>query len=53
MALRTGGRGHTNGIYLLTNYALTDRFCMELMLIRQGPRNFYVLTRIMYQAESC
>ena len=36
------------GIYLLMNYVLTDKFCMELMLIRQGPRNFYVLTRIMY-----
>ena len=52
-ALGTGGRC-TNGIYLpvLTNYVQTDKFCMELMLIRRGPRNFYVLTRIMYSAES-
>ena len=48
MPLGTGERGRTNGIYLLTNYVRTDTFCMELMLIRQGPRNFYVLTRIMY-----
>ena len=47
-AIGTGERGRTNGIYLLTNYVLTDKFGMELMLIRQGPRNFYVLTRIMY-----
>ena len=48
MPLRMGGRGRTNGIYLLTNYVLTDKYCMGLMLIRQGPGNFYVLTRIMY-----
>ena len=36
----------------LTNYVKTDKVCMELMLIRQGPGNFYVLTRIMYRAES-
>ena len=33
MPLRTGGRCRTNGIYLLTNYVLTDKFCMELMLV--------------------
>ena len=48
----SGGRCRTNGIYLLANYVLTNRFCMELMLIRQGPRNFYVLMRNMYWAES-
>ena len=31
MPLRTAGRGRTNGIIR------TDKFCMELMLIRQGP----------------
>ena len=25
------------------SYVLTETFCMELMLIRQGPMNFYVL----------
>ena len=35
--------GRTNEIYLLANYALTDKFCMELMLTRQGPRIFYIL----------
>ena len=29
-------------------HVLTDIFCMELMLIWQGPANFYVLTQIMY-----
>ena len=48
MPLTTGGRGRPNGIYLLTNYVLTDKFCVELILIRQGPGNFYLLTRIMY-----
>ena len=52
MPLGTGERGRTNGIYSLTNFVLTDKFCMELMLIRQGPRNFYGLARIMYKAES-
>ena len=52
MPLRMGERGRTNGIYLLTNYVLTDKFCVELMLIWQGSRNFYVLTRIMYSAGS-
>ena len=42
MPLRTGGRNRTNGIYLLTNYVLTDKFCMELMLIRPGHRIFNV-----------
>ena len=46
MPLETGEWGRANGIYLLTNYVLTDKFCMDLMLIRQGPRDFYVLTRI-------
>ena len=40
MALRVGGRCHTSEIYLLTNYVLTDIFCMEIMLFQQGPRNF-------------
>ena len=42
MPLGTRGRGRTNGIYLLTNYmyVLTDKFCMEVMIIRQEPRNF-------------
>ena len=35
MPLKTRGRGRTNGIYLLTNYVVTDKFCMELMLIPQ------------------
>ena len=48
MPLRAGGRGRTNGIYLLMNYVITDKLCMELMLIRQGPGNFYVLTLMMY-----
>ena len=54
MPLRTTGRGRTNGIYLLTNYVQTDKFCMELMLIRQGPTKYeflctsanYVLSRV-------
>ena len=42
IALGTCGKGRTNGIYLLTNYVLTDKFCMEMMLIRRGLRNVYV-----------
>ena len=48
MSLRTGGRCHTSGIYLIMSCVLTDRLCMELMLNWQGSRNSYVLTRIMY-----
>ena len=47
-SLRTGRRCCTNGIYLLMTYVPTDEFCMKLMLIRQGPSNFYAPTRIMY-----
>ena len=38
--------------FILTNYVLADKFCIELMPIRQGPRDFYLLTRIMYLMES-
>ena len=44
MALRTGENGRINGLYLLTNFVLTNKFCMEMMLIWQGPRNFCVLS---------
>ena len=42
----SSGRRRTNIIYLLTDYVLTNRFCMELMLIRPRPRVFYVLSGV-------
>ena len=36
MPLRTAGRGRTNGICLLTNCVLTDKFYMELQRRIQG-----------------
>ena len=32
-------------MHLLKHYVLSDKFCVELMLLRQGSKNFYIHVR--------
>ena len=42
----------TNGVYVLTNYVLTDKICMEVTTFRPGLEISYVLTGFMYYPDS-
>ena len=42
----------TNGVYVLTDYVLSDKICMEVTTFRPGLEISYVLAGFMYQPDS-